>query len=82
MTCLCTNEDGTLASKCSGMCNQKEFIESNAVEQRSNELIMDKVENILAVFLKNLDGRIKEFEKMSMKSWKEGYKEGFREGEY
>jgi len=80
MTCLCKNPDGTFSQTCSGTCTQKEFKQSNYVEQRTEQAISDRFEYILRTFLDEVDERIKNLEMLCDLKYKEGFREGFEMG--
>jgi len=80
MACKCMNPDGTFAQNCNGTCTQKEFKQSSAIQQRTDENIEDRFEYILGIFLEKVDIRINNLEELSMDKWKEGYKQGYQDG--
>lgn len=83
MSCNCKNPDGTFSQLCHGTCTQKTFIESDAVQMRSDKTIEDRFEYILSIFLEKLNSKINVLEMLVMDKYREGYdkyREGYQDG--
>lgn len=82
MACNCMNEDGTPSQVCYGICHHRKTIESDAVRQRSDKSLEDRMEYIMGAFITKVNQQIDKLLNICEAKYREGYRDGFNDGQH